>query len=97
MKIKSAPLVVCEQTTFRQWLNGSGRRERLKVPQKQPKKGWLWLNDGSFARLHPERPNHVWSYAFVQDRTHDGRIFRTLNIIGEFTKEGNRTLHSGCA
>jgi transposase InsO family protein len=23
----------------------------------------------------------------VQDRTHDGRIFRTLNIIDEFTKE----------
>ncbi len=38
-------------------------------------------------RLRPERPNHVWSYDFVQDRTHDGRIFRTLNIIDEFTKE----------
>ncbi len=63
------------------------RREGLKVPQKQPKKGRLWLNDGSCVRLRPERPNHVWSYDFVQDRTHDGRIFRTLNIIDEFTKE----------
>jgi hypothetical protein len=43
--------------------------------------------DGSCVRLRPERPNHVWSYDFVQDRTHDGRIFRTLNIIDEFTKE----------
>ncbi|QOL79669.1 IS3 family transposase [Pseudooceanicola spongiae] len=63
------------------------RREGLKVPQKQPKKGRLWLNDGSCVRLRPERPNHVWSYDFVQDRTHDGRIFRTLNIIDEFTRE----------
>lgn len=63
------------------------RREGLKVPQKQPKKGQLWLNDGSCVRLRPERPNHVWSYDFVQDRTHDGWIFRTLNIIDEFTKE----------
>jgi putative transposase len=63
------------------------RREGLKVPQKQPKKGWLWLNDGSCVRLRPERRNHVWSYDFVQDRTHDGLIFRTLNIIDEFTKE----------
>ncbi len=63
------------------------RREGLKVPQKQARKGWLWLNDGSCVRLRPERPNHVWSYDFVQDRTQDGRIFRTLNIIDEFTKE----------
>ena len=45
------------------------------------------MNDGSCVRLRPERPNHVWSYDFVQDRTHDGRVFRTLNIIDEFTKE----------
>ena len=63
------------------------RREGLKVPQKQRKKGRLWLNDGSCIRLRPERPNHVWSYDFVQDRTHDGRIYRTRNIIDDFTKE----------
>lgn len=63
------------------------RREGLKVPQKQPKKGRLWLNDGSCIRLRPERPNHVWSYDFVHDRTDDGRVYRTLNIIDEFTRE----------
>lgn len=57
------------------------RREGLKVPQKQPKKGRLWLNDGSCIRLRPEHPNHVWSYDFVEGRTHDGRRFRMLNII----------------
>ena len=63
------------------------RREGLKVPQKQPKKGRLWLNDGSCIRLRPERPNHVWSYDFVESRTHDGRKFRMLNVIDECTRE----------
>ncbi len=63
------------------------RREGLKVPAKQPKRGRLWLNDGSCVRLRPERPNHVWSYDFVEDRTHDRRKFRMLNVIDEFTRE----------
>jgi transposase InsO family protein len=63
------------------------RREGLKVPQKQPKRGRLWLNDGSCIRLRPEYPNHVWSYDFVEARTHNGRKFRMLNVIDEFTRE----------
>lgn len=63
------------------------KREGLKVPAKQPKKARLWFNDGSCVRLRPESPNHVWSYDFVHDRTHDGRAFRTLNLIDEYTKE----------
>lgn len=63
------------------------RREGLKVPHKQPKRGRLWLNDGSCIRLRPEHPNHVWSYDFVEGRTHNGRKFRMLNIIDEFTRE----------
>ena len=38
-------------------------------------------------RLKPERPNNVWSYDFVHDQTHDGRAYRTLNIIDEYTRE----------
>jgi putative transposase len=63
------------------------RQEGLKVPQKQPKRGRLWLNDGSCVRLRPEWPNHVWAYDFVEDRTHDGRKFRMLCVIDEFTRE----------
>jgi putative transposase len=62
------------------------RREGLKVPSKQPKRGRLWLNDGSCIRLRPGWPNHVWSYDFVMDRTHDGRAFRMLTVIDEFTR-----------
>ena len=63
------------------------RREGLKVPQKQPKRGRLWLNDGSCLRLRAEYPNHVWSYDFVFDRTHDGRPLRMLTIVDEYTRE----------
>ncbi len=63
------------------------RREGLKVPQKQPARGRLWLNDGSCIRLRPEHKDHVWSYDFVTDRTSDGRAFRMLTMIDEHTRE----------
>jgi putative transposase len=63
------------------------REEGLKVPQKQPKRGRLWLNDGSCIRLRPEHKDHVWSYDIVMDRTTDGKKFRILNIIDEYTRE----------
>ena len=63
------------------------RREGLKVPQKQPKRGRLWLNDGSCIRLRPEHKDHVWSYDFVKDHTENGKAFRILNIIDEYTRE----------
>ncbi len=44
------------------------RLEGLKVPARQPKRARLWLNDGSCLRLRPERPDHVWSYDFVEHR-----------------------------
>jgi transposase InsO family protein len=63
------------------------RKEGLKVPQRQPKRGRLWLNDGSCIRLRPEYPGHVWAYDFVEGRTHDGRKFRILTIIDEASRE----------
>ena len=63
------------------------RREGLKVPQKQPKRARLWLNEGSCIRLRAEHPNHVWSYDFVMDRTQDGRAFRMLTVIDEYSRQ----------
>ena len=63
------------------------RQEGLKVPKKQPKRGRLWLNDGSCIRLRPAHKDHVWSYDFVTARTADGRAFRMLTIIDEYTRE----------
>ena len=63
------------------------RQEGLKVPQKQPKRGRLWLNDGSCIRLKPTHRNHVWSYDFVADRTQDGRALKILTVIDEYSRE----------
>ena len=63
------------------------RSEGLKVPGKQPKRGRLWLNDGSCIRLRPGYRDHVWAYDFVADRTHDGRPFRLLTLVDEYTRE----------
>lgn len=63
------------------------RREGLKVPMKQPKRGRLWLNDSSCVRLRAERRNHVWAYDFVEHRTHDNRKLRLLCVVDEFTRE----------
>ena len=63
------------------------RQEGLKVPKRQPKRGRLWLNDGSCVRRRAEYANHVWSYDFVHERTHDGRAVRILSIVDEYTRE----------
>ena len=68
------------------------RKEGLKVPQKQPKRGRLWLNNGSCIRLRPEHKDHVWSYDFVMARTSEGRAFRILTILDEYTRECLATL-----
>ena len=62
------------------------RREGLKVPAKQPKRGRLWLNDGSCMRLRPAHRNHVWSWDFVFIRTDDGRAVKLMVVIDEFTR-----------
>lgn len=75
------------------WLVGKDRVERiwqqegLKVPQKQPKRKSLWLNDGSCVRRRAEHKDHVWSYDFIHDRTHDGRPLRLLTVMDEYTRE----------
>lgn len=63
------------------------RQEGLKVPSKQPKRGRLWLGDSSCIRLRPEHKNHVWAYDFVTDRTSNGRAFRMLTVVDEYTRE----------
>ena len=63
------------------------RQEGLKVPKRQPKRGRLWLADGSCIRLRPEHKDHVWSYDFVADRTLDGRPLRMLTVMDEYTRE----------
>ena len=80
--LRAAGWLVNDKRVERIW-----RSEGLKVSAKQPKKGRLWLNDGSCVRLRPEHRDHVRSYDFVEDRTHDGRKVRMLDVVDEFTRE----------
>jgi transposase InsO family protein len=80
--LNDSGMVVGKDRVQRIW-----RREGLKVPQKQPKRSRLWLNDGSCIRLRPEHPNHVWSFDFVEAATHDGRRIRLMTLIDEFTRK----------
>ena len=57
------------------------------MPQKQPKRKRLWLNGGYCIRLRPEHKDNVWSYDLVIDRTTNGRTFKILTIIDEYTRE----------
>jgi putative transposase len=72
----TAGWVVNDKRVERIW-----RLEGLKVPAKQPKNGRLWLADAPCIRLRAEYPN------YVEDRTHEGKKYRMLNIIDEFTHE----------
>lgn len=80
--LRQAGLFVSNGRIKRLW-----RREGLEVSQKQPKKGRLWLNDGSRAWLTPVYRNHVWSYNFIHCLNDDGNASQTLNIISEFNQE----------
>ncbi len=63
------------------------RREGLNVPQKQPKRGRLWLADGSCIRRRPEYRHHVWAYDFLAERTHDGRPLKIRTVVDEYSRE----------
>ena len=80
--VRPAGWLVNDKRIERLW-----RREGLKVPYKQRKRGRLWFNDGSCIWLRPQHRNHVWSYDFVHERTYDGRAFRRLSVIDEYSRE----------
>lgn len=61
------------------------RREGLQVRKKQRKKRHPG-NTGVLSKAC--YPNHVWTYDFVLDRTHDCRRLKSLTITDEFTRRG---------
>ena len=80
--LKAEGWVVNHKRVERIW-----REEGLKVPIKQPKRGRLYLNEGSCIRLRPCFKNNVWSYDFVSDRLHNGKRIRMLTVIDEYTRK----------
>ena len=42
---------------------------------------------GSDRPIQATHPNHVWTYDFLHDQLADGRPYKTLSILDEFTRE----------
>lgn len=63
------------------------RKEGLKVPQKVHKKRRLGSRENKSVRRQAQRPNDVWAWDFVHDRTEDGRPLKWFSIVDEYTRE----------
>ena len=77
---------VNKKRTERLW-----RREGLQVPPRKVKSSGqkaIGEDANSTRRLPARYQNHIWSYDFITRRTSDGRPFRVLNVIDEFTRLG---------
>ncbi len=71
-----------ETRIYRLW-----RQEGLKVPQKRRKRRRLGNSQNACDKLQATRPNDVWCWDFVFDRTHSGSQLKWLTIVDEFTRE----------
>ena len=61
--------------------------EGLQLPQRHKKKRRLYHKDSSIIRLRPTHPNHVWSVDFVHDRLSNGRSYKMLTVLDEYTRQ----------
>jgi putative transposase len=63
------------------------RREGLLIPQKRMKRIRIGTGQNGIKRCRASMRNEVWGMDFVQDRTADGRPFRMLVVLDEYTRE----------
>jgi transposase InsO family protein len=63
------------------------RQEALLVPQKRVKRRRIGTGENGIKRRRASMRNEVWGMDFVQDRTADGRPFRMLVVLDEYTRE----------
>ena len=74
---------VNEKRVHRLW-----KQEAMQVPKKQLRRRRSSGNsDSGCIRKSAEHRDHIWSYDFVTDRTEDGRQFKILAVIDEYTRE----------
>jgi putative transposase len=63
------------------------RQEGLKVPRKKRKRRSLGLSENACHCRRAERPDHVWTWDFIFDRTTSGSALKWLSVVDEFTRE----------
>lgn len=61
------------------------REEGLQLPRKRGKK--RGVNNRAVALFFPDEPNERWSMDFMSDSLCDGRRFRVLTMVDDFTRE----------
>lgn len=72
---------------------GLGRAQRLwkqhgfKIEAQRARKPRKKNKTNAPLPLQAEYPNHVWTYDILFDRLADGRPFKTLSVLDEFTRE----------
>ena len=63
------------------------REEGLQLPARHKKRRRLYHHDASVIRLRPHGPNHVWSIDFVHDKLSNGRPYKMLTVLDEYTRQ----------
>jgi putative transposase len=59
----------------------------LQLPHWHKKRRWLYHQDSSVIRLWPTPLNHVWAIGFVHDKLSNGRSYKMLTLLDEYTRE----------
>ena len=63
------------------------RQEGLKLPERHKKRRRLYHKDSSVIRLRPTHANHVWAIDFVHDKLSNGRSYKMLTVLDEYTRQ----------
>ena len=63
------------------------RQEGLQLPQRHKRRKRLYHKDSSIIRLRPQFANHIWSIDFVHDKLSNGRRYKMLTVLDEFTRQ----------
>ena len=61
--------------------------EGLQLPRRHKKRKRLYHKDSSIIRLRPTHPNHIWAIDFVHDKLSNGRSYKMLTVLDEYTRE----------
>jgi putative transposase len=63
------------------------REEGLQLPKRHKKRKRLYHHNASIIRLRPKYPNHIWAVDFVHDKLSNGRSYKMLTVLDEYTRE----------
>jgi transposase InsO family protein len=70
------------------------REEGLQLPARHKKRKRIYHKDASVIRLRPKYPNHIWAIDFVHDKLSNGRRYKMLTVMDEYTRQAF-TVHVG--